>query len=89
MTAASPDFPAWLRDKSLTSDVYIGMNTLKRDAQSRTKEDVDASLVLHYAVLVAHFLAPEAIPGALVVPLRGGFEIAGAGREVLANYVFV
>ena len=54
-----------------------------------SKEDVDASLVLHYAVLVAHFLAPEAIPGALVVPLRGGFEIAGAGREVLANYVFV
>jgi hypothetical protein len=47
MTAASPDFQAWLRRKNLTSDVYIGLNTLKRDAQSRTKEDVDASLVCH------------------------------------------
>ena len=39
--AASPDFQAWLRHKNLTSDVYIGMNTLKRDAQSRTKEDIE------------------------------------------------
>lgn len=39
--AASPDFQAWLRHKNLSSDVYIGMNTLKRDAQSRTKEDID------------------------------------------------
>ena len=36
--AASLTFQAWLRHKNLTSDVYIGMNTLKRDAQSRTKE---------------------------------------------------
>jgi len=36
-----------------------------------------------------HFLTPEAVPGAFVVPLRSGFEIAGAGRQVLANYVFV
>jgi hypothetical protein len=39
--AASPDFQAWLRHKNLSSDVYIGMNTLKRDAQSRTKEDIE------------------------------------------------
>lgn len=39
--AASQDFQAWLRHKNLTSDVYIGMNTLKRDAQNRTKEDVE------------------------------------------------
>jgi RepB DNA-primase from phage plasmid len=40
--AASPDFQAWLRHKNLTSDLYIGMNTLKPAAQSRTKEDIDA-----------------------------------------------
>jgi hypothetical protein len=39
--AASPDFQAWLRHKNLSSDVYVGMNTLKRDAQSRTKEDIE------------------------------------------------
>lgn len=39
--AASSDFQAWLRHKNLSSDVYIGMNTLKSDAQSRTKEDIE------------------------------------------------
>ena len=39
--AASPDFQTWLRHKNVTSDVYIGMNALKRDAQSRTKEDIE------------------------------------------------
>lgn len=38
--AASDDFQGWLRHKNLRSDVYIGMNALKHDAQSRTKEDV-------------------------------------------------
>jgi len=40
--AASQDFQAWLRHKNVSSDVYIGMNTLKHDAQSRTKEDIEA-----------------------------------------------
>ncbi|MGH9504136.1 MAG: DNA-primase RepB domain-containing protein [Terriglobales bacterium] len=39
--AASQDFQAWLRQKNLSSDVYIGMNTLRHDAQSRTKEDIE------------------------------------------------
>lgn len=39
--AASPDFQAWLRHKNIGSDVYISMNTLKRDAYSRTKEDIE------------------------------------------------
>lgn len=40
--AASEDFQAWLRHKNVSSDVYIGMNTLRHDAQSRTKEDIEA-----------------------------------------------
>jgi hypothetical protein len=40
--AASQDFQAWLRHKNVNSDVYIGMNTLRHDAQSRTKEDIEA-----------------------------------------------
>src|SRR5215468_9907866 len=34
-------------------------------------------------------LTPEAIPGAFVVPLRSRFEIAGARRQMLTDYVFV
>src|SRR6266513_2203583 len=51
-----------------------------------TKLDNEQQLLMR---LVGHFLTPEAVPGAFVVPLRSGFEIAGAGRPVLANYVFV
>jgi hypothetical protein len=39
--AASGDFQQWLRHKNLASDVYVGMNTLKPDAQGRTKDDIE------------------------------------------------
>src|SRR5271166_6246008 len=39
--AASPEFQAWLRYKNANgSDIYIGMNPLKKDASTRTKEDI-------------------------------------------------
>jgi hypothetical protein len=39
--AASPEFQAWLRYKNASgSDIYIGMNPLKKDASTRTKEDI-------------------------------------------------
>jgi len=41
--AASGDFQAWLRYKNAHgADIYIGMNSLKPDARSRTKEDIAA-----------------------------------------------
>ena len=41
--AASPEFQAWLRHKNANgSDIYIGMNPLKQDAATRTKEEIDA-----------------------------------------------
>jgi hypothetical protein len=41
--AASPEFQAWLRYKNANgSDIYIGMNPLKKDASTRTKEDLEA-----------------------------------------------
>jgi RepB DNA-primase N-terminal domain len=41
--AASPEFQAWLRYKNANgSDIYVGMNPLKPDAATRTKEDIDA-----------------------------------------------
>jgi hypothetical protein len=43
--AASPRFQAWLRYKNANgSDIYIGMNPLKTDASTRTKEDIESTL---------------------------------------------
>jgi len=39
--AASAEFQAWLRHKNASgSDIYIGMNPLKQDAVTRTKEEI-------------------------------------------------
>ena len=41
--AASPEFQAWLRYKNANgSDIYIGMNPLKKDAPTRTKEEIES-----------------------------------------------
>jgi hypothetical protein len=41
--ASSPEFQAWLRYKNANgSDIYIGMNPLRRDASTRTKEDIES-----------------------------------------------
>jgi hypothetical protein len=41
--AASPEFQAWLRHKNASgSDIYIGMNPLKHDAPTRTKNEIAA-----------------------------------------------
>jgi len=66
--AASPDFQAWLQHKNVTSDVYIGMNALKRDAQSRTKEDIET--IRHLYIDVDHNgpVALEAMENSGLVP---------------------
>src|SRR5712691_7319989 len=41
--AASPEFQAWLRYKNANgSDIYLGMNPLKKDAPTRTKEEIES-----------------------------------------------
>src|SRR5258707_4675465 len=41
--ASSPEFQAWLRYKNANgSDIYIGQNTLRKDASTRTKEDIES-----------------------------------------------
>src|ERR1700734_4152176 len=40
--AASPEFQAWLRYKNANgADIYIGMNPLKHEASTRSKDDVE------------------------------------------------
>ncbi len=66
--AASSDFQAWLRHKNVTSDVYIGMNALKGDAQSRTKEDIETIRHLYLDVDRNGPLALEAMENSGLAP---------------------
>jgi RepB DNA-primase from phage plasmid len=57
--AGSPEFQAWLRYKNANgSDIYIGMNPLKKDASTRTKEDIES--IKHVYIDLDHG-GPEAL----------------------------
>jgi len=57
--AASPEFQAWLRYKNANgSDIYIGMNPLKKDASTRTKEEIES--IKHVYIDLDHG-GPEAL----------------------------
>jgi len=67
--AASPEFQAWLRYKNANgSDIYIGMNPLKKDASTRTKEEIEA--IKHVYIDLDHggSEALEAVENSGVVP---------------------
>jgi RepB DNA-primase from phage plasmid len=67
--AASPEFQAWLRYKNANgSDIYIGMNSLKKDAATRTKEEIES--IRHVYLDLDHGgpEALEAIENSTVVP---------------------
>ena len=66
--AASPDFQAWLQHKNVTSDIYIGMNALKRDAHSRTKEDIETIRHLYLDIDHNGPMALEAMENSGLVP---------------------
>jgi len=66
--AASEDFQAWLRQKNVRSDVYVGMNTLKHDAQSRTKEDIETIRHLYLDIDRNGPTALQAVETSGVVP---------------------
>jgi RepB DNA-primase N-terminal domain len=66
--AASPGFQGWLRHKNVTSDVYIGMNALKRDAQSRTKEDIETIRHLYLDIDRNGPMALDAMKNSGLVP---------------------
>jgi hypothetical protein len=57
--AASPEFQSWLRYKNANGcDIYVGMNPLKRDAWTRTKEDIES--IKHVYIDLDHG-GPEAL----------------------------
>lgn len=56
---ASPEFQAWLRYKNANgSDIYIGMNPLKPDAPTRTKEEIES---IRHVYLDLDHGGPEAL----------------------------
>jgi hypothetical protein len=66
--AASQDFQEWLRHKNLASDVYVSMNTLKPDAQGRTKDDIEMIRHLYLDIDRNGPTALEAIENSGLVP---------------------
>lgn len=67
--AASPEFQAWLRYKNANgADIYVGMNPLKQDASTRTKDDIET--IRHLYVDLDHGgpAALEAIANSDLVP---------------------
>jgi RepB DNA-primase from phage plasmid len=57
--ASSPEFQAWLRYKNANgSDIYIGMNPLRKNASTRTKEEIAS--VRHVYLDLDHG-GPEAV----------------------------
>jgi hypothetical protein len=67
--AASPEFQAWLRYKNANgSDIYIGMNPLRKDAATRTKEDIESVRHLYLDLDHGGTEALEAIENSSVLP---------------------
>lgn len=67
--AASPEFQAWLRYKNANgADIYVGMNPLKQDASTRTKDDIET--IRHLYVDLDHdgSAALEGIENSDLVP---------------------
>jgi RepB DNA-primase N-terminal domain/RepB DNA-primase C-terminal helical domain len=67
--AASPEFQAWLRYKNANgSDIYIGMNSLKKDAATRTKEDIESIRHVYLDLDRGGLEALKAVENSSVVP---------------------
>jgi hypothetical protein len=57
--ASSPEFQAWLRYKNVNgSDIYMGQNPLRKDASTRTKEDIES---IRHVYLDLDHGGPEAL----------------------------
>jgi hypothetical protein len=67
--AASPEFQAWLRYKNANgADIYVGMNPLKQDASTRTKDDIETIRHLYLDLDHGGTAGLEAIKNSDLVP---------------------
>ena len=86
--AASPEFQAWLRYKNANgSDIYIGMNPLRQDASTRTKEEIES--IRHVYIDLDHG-GPEAlasVENSSVVPKPNYVLTSSPGKfQVLSRW---
>jgi hypothetical protein len=89
--ASSPEFQAWLRYKNANgSDIYIGMNPLRQDASTRTKEDIES---IRHVYLDLDHGGPEALksvenssavpkPNYILTSSLGKFQISWKVEEM-------
>jgi hypothetical protein len=67
--AASPEFQAWLRYKNASgSEIYMGMNPLRKDAATRTKEEIESIKHVYLDLDHGGSQALEAVENSSVVP---------------------
>jgi hypothetical protein len=67
--AASPEFQAWLRYKNASgADIYMGMNPLKPDAATRTKDEIHSIRHVYIDLDYGGDKAVEAVQKSSVVP---------------------
>ena len=67
--AASPEFQAWLRYKNANgADIYVGMNPLRQDASTRTKDDIETIRHLYIDLDHGGSTALDAIKNSDLVP---------------------
>src|SRR5712664_872357 len=67
--AASPEFQAWLRYKNANgSDIYVGMNPLKKHTSTRTKEDIESIRHVYLDLDQGGSEALEAVENSSAVP---------------------
>src|ERR1700746_2186404 len=67
--AGSPEFQAWLRYKNANgADIYVGMNPLRGDASTRTKDDIETVRHLYLDLDYGGSTALEAIENSDLVP---------------------
>src|SRR5712692_7547622 len=67
--AGSPEFQAWLRYKNANgADIYLGMNPLKHDASTRTKDDIETIRHLYLDLDDGGSTALEAVENSDLVP---------------------
>ena len=91
MKAASPEFQAWLRYKNANgSDIYMGQNPLRKDASTRTKEDIAS---IRHVYLDLDHGGPEALqflenssivpkPNYVVTSSPGKFQIVWKVEQI-------
>jgi len=79
--ASSPEFQAWLRYKNANgSDIYIGQNPLRKDASTRTKEDIES---IRHVYLDLDHGGPESLDEAAKLLAEAKFPVIMAGGGVV------